>query len=157
MPDPVEHCRLAQSARRQRDFASALAHYDRAAVLYREADNPVRLAHTIRHAGDVLYESGRTALADTRFREALDLYRQHPEAPPLDLANALRSLAVLKADHASPTPPLVAEARSLWQEARALYALLAIPDGIAECDVRLAQLPPAAQEAPPASGSLANE
>ncbi len=152
MNDPVEHYRLAQAARSRRDFATALAHYDQAAALYRADGNPVRLAHAIRHAGDVLYADGCVALAETRFLEALDLYRLHPEARPLDFANALRSLAVLKADHATP-----AEARPLWEEVDALYTLIGIPDGIAESQARLAQLARPAQEDPRTTGSPSQE
>ena len=58
--------------------------------------SPSRLAHTLRHLGDVYRETRHTDRARACYDEALALYRSYPEAAPLDLANAIRSVAVLQ-------------------------------------------------------------
>ena len=64
-----------------------------------------------------------------------DFYRKHPETPPLDLANAIRGLALLKSDSKRPE-----SARALWHEARELYAAVNVEAGVAESNHRLALL-----------------
>jgi tetratricopeptide (TPR) repeat protein len=93
------------------------------------------LAHTIRHVADILRESGRAELAEPRYDEALALYRKHPETPPLDLANAIRGLALLKSDSRRSE-----SAKALWQEARELYAAVNVEAGVEESKRRLAML-----------------
>jgi len=51
--------------------------YEEAVVLFRELDEPLVLAHTIRHLGDVYLEQGRPDLAEPCYHEALGLYRRH--------------------------------------------------------------------------------
>ncbi|HEV7505452.1 MAG TPA: tetratricopeptide repeat protein [Thermoanaerobaculia bacterium] len=120
---------------RRLDPAAAWEHYEEAVALFRGVDEPQRLAHTVRHLGDVHYEAGRAALAELCFHEALSIYRGHPKTDPLDLANAIRSLAVLKGDTGE-----TEEARCLWREARDLYVAVDVEPGVAECDARLARL-----------------
>jgi hypothetical protein len=64
----------------------------------------------------------------------LALYRGHGHTRPLDLANTIRSLAVLK-DDAGETE----EARRLWQEAHDLYVVIDVQPGVAESAGRLAR------------------
>ena len=84
---------LAETERRT-DLASARQYYEEAIAIFRTLNAPLFLAHAIRHLGDVLYESGEAPLARSCHDQALVIYRQHPEASKLDLANAIRSLAV---------------------------------------------------------------
>jgi hypothetical protein len=67
--------------------------------------------------------------------EALALYRSHADTPPLDLANAIRPLALLKYDAGE-----AEEARRLFEEARDLYALANVQEGVAGCSTWLARL-----------------
>ena len=90
--DLLRHARIARAEHRLDD---ARRHYEEAVAALRECGEPFRLAHAIRHLGDVLYDAGRPALAEPHYREALALYRRERNAPRLDLANAIRSLAVL--------------------------------------------------------------
>ena len=113
-------CALGQIDRDLYNFPDSLRHYAEAVHILRSESAPLLLAHALRHLGDVQLEA-----AEANIREALDLYRQHPEANELDLANTLRSLALIKHDPA------------LWQEARALYEKLNIHPGVAECDRHL--------------------
>ena len=64
--------------------------------------------------------------------EALALYRSNDRTDPLDLANALRPLAILEeaAGHTD-------SAAALWREARDLYARANVAEGAAECAARL--------------------
>ena len=121
--------RRGESARR-RDAAMARLCYEEAVLLFREADEPLVLAHTIRHLGDVYLEQGRPDLAEPCFHEALELYRKHDEDSSLDLANALRCLAVLRWE----------QARTLWEDVRVLYTGLNIEAGIKESAARVAAL-----------------
>jgi tetratricopeptide (TPR) repeat protein len=120
---------------RRSDARAAREHYEEAVAIFREVNEPLRLAHTVRHLGDVHYEAGRAALAEPCYHEALAIYRGHPHTPPLDLANAIRSLAVLKGEAGE-----TEEARRLWQEARCLYLATGVEPGVAECDARIARL-----------------
>src|ERR1700690_2527405 len=126
---------LGQIERDQRQNDAALQHYEEAVTIYRAAGNPLKLAHTIRHVADILRETGRAKLAEPRYDEALALYRSHPETPPLDLANAIRGLALLKSDSKKNE-----DARALWQEARELYAAVNVEAGVTESNRRLALL-----------------
>jgi hypothetical protein len=88
------------------------------------------LAHTVRHLGDVYHEEGFSGLAEPCYHEALSIYRNHETSPSLDLANAIRSLAVLRWE----------QAKVLWEEARDLYSAVGIEAGIKEGTDRLKAL-----------------
>jgi len=121
--------RRGESARRK-DGPMARVCYEEAVVLLRETDQPLVLAHTIKHLGDVYLEQGRPDLAEPCYHEALGIYRSHTDESSLDLANAVRSLAVLRWE----------QARVLWEEARVLYTGLSIVSGIQESSARVAAL-----------------
>jgi len=101
----------------------------------RKVDDPLRLAHAVRHLGDAYYYAKRASLAEPCYVEALSIYRRHEHRRPLDLANALRGFAVLKDEVGA-----AEEAQRLWQEAHDLYVVLNVPAGIAEGAARLALL-----------------
>jgi len=126
----AQELRRRGEAARQKDAALARLCYEEAVVLFREADQPLVLAHTIRHLGDVYLEQGRPDLAEPCYHEALGWYRSHTDESSLDLANAVRSLAVLRWE----------QARMLWEEARVLYTGLSIDGGIQESNARVAAL-----------------
>ena len=87
--------KTGESARR-RDGATAQKCYEESVALLRQLEEPLLLAHTVRHLGDVYHEQGRSDLAENGYLLALSLYRKHQDRSPLDLANAIRSLAVLR-------------------------------------------------------------
>lgn len=101
----------------------------------RKVDDPLRLAHSVRHLGDAYYYSGRESLAEPCYVEAVSIYRRYEHRRPLDLANALRSFGVLKDEVGA-----AEEAQRLWQEAHDLYVAVNVPAGIAESAARLALL-----------------
>ncbi len=94
----------------------ALPLYEEAVALCRAEGDALLLAHTVRHLGDLHRAGGRVADAEHCYHEALSLYRASPAPPPLDFANALRPLALLKASEGD-----AEAARQLSSEAHALY------------------------------------
>jgi ankyrin repeat protein len=107
--------------------ADAMPSYEEAVSVCREIGDPLLLAHTLRHLGDLHHDDGRDDLAEPLSAEALALYRTS-DAPPLDLANAVRSLAVIR------------DSAELWEEAFHLYVATNVPPGVAESALRLAKL-----------------
>jgi len=126
---------LGEVKRKLRHPAAAVECYQEAVSIYRKGCPPLILAHTIRHLGDVHCEADQPASAEPCYCEALELYRGSPDTPPLELANAIRSMAVLKTGQGHR-----AEARALWEEARDLYAQVQVTEGVSECTARLASL-----------------
>lgn len=126
----AQELKLRGELARRRDGAMARLCYEEAVGLFREVDEPLVLAHTIRHLGDVYQEQGRPDLAEPCYHEAIGLYRSHGDGLSLDLANALRSLAVFKWE----------QTRALWEEVRDLYTTLSIEAGIKESTARVAVL-----------------
>src|SRR6266567_3702831 len=101
---------LGQIERDLKNKVQALQHYKEAASIYRSLADPLRFAHTIRHVGDILRNEGSVEQARPCYEEALTMYRNHNETSNLDLANAIRGLALLGGD-AKETEPL-------WRESR---------------------------------------
>ncbi len=126
---------LGRIERDLHEIGAALLHYGEAATIYRRLDEPLRLAHTVRHIGDILSVSGQLEPAGPHFREALEIYRAHPETSPLDLANALRGFALLQEQLGEKQ-----EAVALWREARELYAAVNVQAGVDEGDRRIEHL-----------------
>src|SRR5262245_58659770 len=101
----------------------------------RKVDDPLILAHAVRHLGDAYYYASRTREAEACYVEALSIYRGHTQTQPLDLANSIRSFAVLKDEVGARK-----ESQTLWREAYDLYVALNVPAGVAESAARLALL-----------------
>ncbi len=111
--------------------------YEEAVRVCRDAGDSLGLAHKTRHLGDVHRHQRQDDLARTCYEEALTLYRKHPDPPKLDLANAVCRLANL--DEAEGWKD---SARSLWAEAKDLYAELSMQEGVDQCLDRQARLTP---------------
>ena len=147
--EAIERCRQAGMKREliralkglgqiERDLdngAAALTLYEEAVALCRQEGDALMLAHTVRHVGDILQEGGRDDLAEPCYYEALSVYRCDNETPPLDLANAIRPFTLLKENAGE-----VEAAKRLWAEARDLYAVANVAQGVAESSRRLARL-----------------
>ena len=136
--DPVALARaLHGRANVERDRGrtiAALRLYREAVPLCRRGDDPLVLAHTLRHLGDVLRELDDLENAEPCYAEALALYREHPSPPILDLANAVRRMAILREALGED-----GEARALWREAGKLYGEAGIEAGVSESSARLAR------------------
>ena len=113
----------------------AVGRYEEAVAVARKATDPMLLAHAVRHLADAHRSSGRLTEAEACYDEALALYAAADQPPPLDYANALRPMAILKEALGE-----TEEARHLWQQARSLYATVPIAAGVAECEEHLARL-----------------
>ena len=113
----------------------ALKLYEEAVAVCRAVDDPLLLAHTIRHLGQLHHDGARAEDAERCYLEALELYRDHENAPPLDVANAVRPLAILQEDVGE-----TEAASRLWEEARDLYEACGVQAGVDECSERLARL-----------------
>ena len=123
---------LGQIERDSDENEKARRHYEEAVRHSRMHDEPARFAHTVRHLADLYCEEGEIDLAKASYEEALAIYRRDQNTSPGDLANAIRGFAVMK-DAAGATE----EARSLWEEARCIYASLGVEEGVEECSTRL--------------------
>jgi hypothetical protein len=125
-------CGLGQAERDIGNLEAARHHYAGAAVLYRQIGPPARLAYALRHEADILRKADLPAEAEPLYVEAEAIYRQQGEEAELDLANTLRGLALAyestgKAD----------ASRSLFAQARDLYAKCNVQAGVAECEEKL--------------------
>jgi tetratricopeptide (TPR) repeat protein len=120
--------RLGQLERNEGNTDAAIALYREAADVARSEGAPLRLAHRLRHIGDIYREAGDAERAGLYYGEALTLYRADPEPPGLDLANLLRPLALLREAQNLP-----GAARQFWTEAHALYDRAGVSAGVDEC------------------------
>lgn len=109
----------ARDARAAGDLATAIDQQGMAIEMLRQGTNPLALAHALRHRADMLIDSGRAADAEPDCAQALWFYAQVPDAPPLDIANAVRC-AACQAEGVGD----VAGAIELWRDARTRYARL---------------------------------
>ncbi len=126
---------LIELGRIERDLKNthgAIDCYLRAASIYRSTSDPLRLAHTIRHVGDILRGDGRPEEAKPYYEEAVGIYRQDRASSTLDVANALRGFALLNEDLRD-----MEQARVLWREARQIYAAAHVQAGVEESAERL--------------------
>jgi len=137
--DPLARARALHGlANVERDLGQldvALRLYLEAVPLCRQGDDPLVFAHTVRHLGDVLRELGDLEKAGRCYAEALAVYRADPDAPPLDVANAVRPAAMLcealgEAD----------QARALWREAGELYRRAGVEAGVSESAAHVERL-----------------
>ena len=86
----------------------------------------------MRHLADLHRGAGRLDLAGFSYDEALALYRDDPRTAPLDFANALRGVALLRDESGD-----LEAGKRLWEEARALYLSVGVQEGFEECNTRL--------------------
>ena len=128
-------CGLAQAERDIGALGPASHQYANATVLYREIGPPARLAYALRHEADVLREMCRPADAEPLYLEAETIYRQLGGQAVLDLANTLRGLALVNESTGN-----MDQSKTLWNEARKLYADCNVEAGVSECDKNLSQL-----------------
>jgi tetratricopeptide (TPR) repeat protein len=126
---------LGQLERDMTNTQAALQFYQEAVGIYHKQGDMLRLAHTVRHVGDIYREDGQLAPAEPCYEDALRMYRANPDTPPLDLANTLRGFALLKEQLGQKQ-----QARELWTEARDLYRSVDVEAGVAESARGLAQL-----------------
>jgi tetratricopeptide (TPR) repeat protein len=135
MATATEAIAEGKKARKEGDYPVARERYAAAAASYRERDDLLAYARTIRHIADIFVEELNLLAAKPLYEEALELYRSNLDTKLLDLANTVRPYALLQEQLGNTTA-----ARKLWQEAGQLYSSLQIDAGVAECENHLAHL-----------------
>ena len=149
--DLVRACQICEQIGAQRELSVALgklAHValdrdqtDRARSLLakavaaaRQTGDALRIAHAVRHLGQVHHRQERWQEAEACYREALDVYERADDALPLDHANAVRPMALLLEDRGDPDA-----AAGMWRKAAGLYRSAGVEAGVEECQARIAQ------------------
>jgi tetratricopeptide (TPR) repeat protein len=77
-------------ARKDGKFSMAREHYADAAKLYREQNDLLAYAHTIRHIADIYQQERNPVPVKPLYEEALEIYRSNLQTKLLDLANTVR-------------------------------------------------------------------
>ena len=126
---------LGQIERDLEHTEQALALYTEAAGLHRSLGNVQRLAHTIRHVADIHLDRGEIEQAEPHYKEALDLYGEDERTQPLDFANAIRGMALLREKTGEKQ-----QAKALWENARDLYSAVNVEAGVEESSRRIEAL-----------------
>jgi hypothetical protein len=123
----------------ERDLGSlsaSLESYEAAASIARFASHSLLLAHALRNVGAVARHLRLLDRSEAALVEALEIYRsKHPDRP-LDVANNLRQLALLRGLSDAGEK----EVLELWRETRRLYELVGVTEGVVEADRCIAQL-----------------
>jgi len=135
MRTAAELVAAGKDARVHLRFEDARRLYREAAVVYLTEKDLLAYAHSIRHIADMYLEESNHSAAGPLYEEALVLYRNSLETRLLDLANTVRPSALLHEQLGN-----IETARTLWQEARNLYASLRIEAGMQECDRHISAL-----------------
>jgi len=128
------HAELAYVERALHDVQAAQAHYRRATEMFRTLHDPYRTAHNMRHLADILRETGKPLEAAPFYSESIEFFRKSGEYP-LQLANALRGLALMQGDVKD-----FAGSLQSWSEAKALYQMVSVDAGVAESRKRIDDL-----------------
>lgn len=128
------HSELAYVERALHDVQSAEAHYRQATEMFRTLRDPLRTAHNMRHLADILRETGRSQQAAPYYSESIEFFRKSGEYP-LQLANALRGLALMQGDLKDFSGSLQS-----WAEAKALYQMVNVDAGVTESRKRIDDL-----------------
>ena len=129
--------KLGHLALDEGDRDRALDLFEQATAAASEAGDPLRVAHAMRHLGQVHHRLGQLEQAERACRQAVDLYDGASAASPLDHANALRPLALLREECGDTD-----EAGALWRRAARLYRIAGVGEGVEECEARIARLHP---------------
>ena len=116
-------------------LSKALEYCQQSLNFYRKANKLDKVAHSIRHLADLQRRLGKNSVAESNYREAIDIYRNNPQTDTGDLANALRGFALVLEQLNK-----ITEAMSVWEEARELYHKCGIQAGVDEAEDKLESL-----------------
>ena len=147
--DLVRACEICEQAGARRELSVALGKlghvaldldqpnkartlFEKSVAAARDAGDPLRLAHAVRHLGQVNHCLRRLESAGRCYEEALDLYDQFGSAHPLDHANTLRPMAALREELGD-----LEGARLLWRKAAKRYGAADVEEGVRECEAHL--------------------
>lgn len=113
----------------------ARRHYGDALVAARRDQRAASVAYLARHLGDLSRRASAFLEAETLLSEALSYYRTHLDTTVLELANAIRPLALLKGAEGD-----ISNAIELWREAQVLYGAIGVVAGVEEGTGHLREL-----------------
>lgn len=113
----------------------ATQRYAQAAELSRRPPVSPRLPHVLRHLGMLQFRARNLLAAISCCEEAVQIRRGEEGTPPLEMANTLRPLALIREAEGR-----TAEAAALWEEAATLYAAAGVESGVRESRAHLAAL-----------------
>jgi tetratricopeptide (TPR) repeat protein len=131
----TEAASRGHQTRKEGHLPVAREHYLNAARLYREQNDVLAYAHTLRHIADIYQQERNPRQAKPLYEEALEIYRGNLNTRLLDLANAVRPYALLMEEEGN-----FALAAKLWEEAGNLYGSLRIDEGVLECNRHISQM-----------------
>jgi tetratricopeptide (TPR) repeat protein len=131
----AEEISQGRQARNDGNFSAARAYYAEAARIYRDQNDTLAYAHTIRHIADIYQQESNLTEAKPLYEESLELYRGNLNTKLLDLANTVRPYALLNEEQGN-----LDLARKLWEEARHLYGSLRVDAGVSECEAHISRL-----------------
>jgi len=114
---------------------AATQRYAEAAELSRVDPVSPRLPHVLRHLGLLHLRARNLLAAISCCEEALAIRRADGDTPPLELANTIRPLALIREAEGRSR-----EATELWKEAESLYSRAGVDSGVEECRRRMAAL-----------------
>jgi tetratricopeptide (TPR) repeat protein len=117
------------------EISLRLARDAAAAKIYRDQNDILAYAHTIRHTADIYRQESKLVEAKPLYEECLEIYRSNLSTKILDLANVLRPYALLNEVQGS-----LELARELWEKARQLYNSVRVAPGVSECDEHISKL-----------------
>jgi tetratricopeptide (TPR) repeat protein len=117
------------------DFPAARARYSEAAKIYRDLNDFLGYAHTIRHIADIYRQESNLSEAKALYEESLEVYRSNLHTKLLDLANTVRAYALLNEEQGN-----FDLTSQLWKEARNLYGSLRLDQGVSECEAHISRL-----------------
>jgi hypothetical protein len=129
-PEIRQMVETAYATRRDSGPVAALEAYRAAAERAKAIDDPQGLAHAQRHVADLARELGDVEDSREAASEAVALCRGLGEPHTLDLANALRLLALAEEAGGG-------DAAQRWREARELYRTHGVAAGVDECSAHL--------------------
>lgn len=124
-----------QIAADQDQWELAASYGWKAIEYYKNAGDPLKIAHSYRHQADIMRQMDCGIEAHALYKKALDIYREHKGAAANDLANALRGYALNLYDMGRKD-----QAKQTWEEAADLYASIGLLEGVEEARSWLDQL-----------------
>ncbi len=102
---------------------------------FRKTGNELRIAHESRHIADLLVKMSQLEEAHLHYFHSLEVYRKLENPDSLNLANTLRSFALLLEKRNEK-----GKALGLWTEARDIYEKNGIEEGVEEANEQIARL-----------------
>lgn len=120
----------------QDQLRESLQVYKQMESIYITLDDHVRQLHTLRHIGSTFHALGELECAEKCLIQVIDAYGK--DSPnDLESANAVRIYALVIEESGKNDVAI-----KYWEQARSLYNVAGIKEGIMECEAHLKKLKP---------------